>query len=52
MFHFYNPRNRVSTGAGKAGKAGKMLIFCKWDGKAGKASIFQLVGLEKLENIF
>ena len=32
-----------------AGKAWKMLIFWKMD---GKASIFQLAELEKLENVF
>ena len=41
---------RVSTGAGKAGKAGKTSFFEIWAGKAEKRYHIQLMRLERLEN--
>ena len=39
--------NRVSTLAGKAGKAGKTPFLKKWAGKAGKRYLFQGQGAGK-----
>ena len=40
----------MSTGVGKAGKAGKTSFFEIWAGKTGKRYHIQLMWLERLEN--